>query len=180
MYEDIPLEITELNTTPYPSIEILHPSIPVQEAFVIKTHLPENNNETGWVVAQVNGDGKPIRALSTRKEDGWLVAESRSFGMFRAYLDAYPPRIKSVNFSNGKSWNYGQMKFIVNDGFSGVDQIDVRINGKWMRYEYEPKQDLITIDVIELPQQEGKQELLLKVTDLAGNVATFEGNFIRE
>jgi len=46
--------------------------------------------------------------------------------------------------------------------------------------EYEPKQEMLTIDVKEINKSNTVQDLRLEVTDGAGNVATFEGRFYRQ
>jgi murein DD-endopeptidase MepM/ murein hydrolase activator NlpD len=180
VYENEALKINELKGA-IPSIEVMNPSIPVQEAFVIQTPIPATAaSKTGWFIAQLDANGKPIRALSTKLSQGWLSAESKSFGRFGPYQDVFAPGIKSVNFITGNRYKEGLIKFNVSDALSGIEKIEVFINNEWMRYDYEPKQDLLTIDVTDIEKSPEIQEIMLKVTDLAGNVATFEGKFIRE
>lgn len=180
VYESETLKINELKGA-IPSIEVMNPSIPVQEAFVIQTPIPATAaSKTGWFIAQLDANGKPIKALSTKVNQEWLTAESRSFGRFGPYQDVFAPNIKSVNFISGNHYNSGLIKFYISDALSGIEKIEVYVNNQWMRYDYEPKQDLITIDVMDISKSTENQEIMLKVTDLAGNVATFEGKFIRE
>jgi murein DD-endopeptidase MepM/ murein hydrolase activator NlpD len=180
VYDDVSLSITETEGA-IPSIEVGRASTPVQESFVIETKLPEDADPSaGWLIAQINGSGTPFRALNTKNDQGWLKAESRSFGRFKAYQDQTQPTVRSVNFSNGKHWRYGEMKFIIRDNFSGIHDIRVEVDGQWTRFDYEPKQDLVRIDVSDIPSSAERQDFSLIITDLAGNVATFEGNFYKE
>ena len=104
----------------------------------------------------------------------------RKLHEFSLFVDDKVPTITSINFSNDKSWSYGKMKFKVNDNFSGIDQYEAFINGNWVLMEYEPKQEMLTIDVKEINKSNEVQDFKLKVTDGVGNVATFEGRFYRQ
>ncbi|MEX2597203.1 MAG: M23 family metallopeptidase [Salibacteraceae bacterium] len=179
VYENQVLSIEERMVNDVEIISLFKVQTPVQEAFVIETPLPENELSKGWLIAQCTESGSPIRALSTNYSNGFLKAESRSFGHFRTYQDLIPPKIQSYNFSNGKNWSNGLMKFKITDNFSDIYRINCFVNEEWIVSSYEPKQDLLTIDVDELIISENEQHLMIEISDLAGNVATFDGNFYR-
>lgn len=180
VYENVPVEIEESMFGDYPSISILKQETPVQEPFVISITTEPNNIKKGLVIAQFSESGRPVRALTTTLNENTLSAESRSFGKFSLFVDDKVPTITSINFSNDKSWSDGKMKFKVNDNFSSIDQYEAFINGNWVLMEYEPKQEMLTIDVKEINKSNEVQDFKLKVTDGVGNVATFEGRFYRQ
>ena len=76
------------------------------------------------------------------------------------------------------TWKSGQIRFKVQDDLSGIERYDAYVDDEWVIVGYEPKQDLLFIDVTDLPRKEGKQQFKLIVEDLAGNVATFEGSLL--
>ena len=179
VYETIPTKIKESQIGEFPSISILRQEIPVQEPFVIEINAGVAAQKKGIVIAQFNSNGQPSRALNTRSNGNVLSAESRSFGVFSLYIDEKSPVITSINFTNDENWTSGKMKFKVTDNFSGINQYSVLVNEKWVLMEYEPKQEMLSIDVRELNKSDEVQHLELKVIDLAGNVATFDGRFFK-
>ncbi|MBT3648157.1 MAG: M23 family metallopeptidase [Flavobacteriales bacterium] len=180
MYESLPLDIEEKQAAPSQlsnAVKVLHPSNPVQHPYEIQIKPNIEDTSSQYIIAQINSSGRPSRALDTKWEGGWLRAESRSFGTFKVFRDDDTPTITSLNFKNGMSWSSGRMKFRVRDGFSGIYRYEALSNGIWIIMEYEPKQDLMFIDVSDLPNSDEKQTLSIRITDKVGNVATFEGSF---
>lgn len=180
VYDHTPLEIIESMMGNYPSVKILKQEIPVQEPFVISITTTPENIKKGLVIAQFSESGKPVRALTTTLNKHTLSAESRSFGTFSLYVDDKAPSITPINFVTDKSWSNGKMQFKISDNFSGIDHFAAYVNGNWVLMEYEPKQEMLTIDVKEINKSNTVQDLRLEVTDGAGNVATFEGRFYRQ
>lgn len=180
VYENTPLIVNEFLDESPARIEILRPELPVQEPFQIAIKLQNNTNAEHAMVMRTHKDGKPAAALNTKNDGDWLIAESKSFGSFAIHHDENPPEIRNINISNGLRWSSGQMKLVVKDNLSGVHTYTALANDQWVLMEYEPKQDLLTIDVNELPSSTELQQLTIKISDLAGNVATFEGTFYHE
>lgn len=180
VYENTAVNIEESVLGSYPMISILKQEIAVQEPFVISITVDAGLIKPGMVIAQVTSDGRPSRALTTTRTGNTLSAESRSFGKFSLFVDDQAPSITSINFSNDNQWSAGKIKFKIKDNFSGIDHYAAYVNEKWVLMEYEPKQEMLTIDVNEIIKSDQAQLLNLKVTDGAGNVATFEGRFFRQ
>jgi murein DD-endopeptidase MepM/ murein hydrolase activator NlpD len=179
-YEDLPLHYKEIESTNEPSatIEFMKADQPLQKRFSIQIKPSDSIvGQDHWLIAQVNSAGKVSRALSSSWNDGFLRAESKSFGRFKIVRDTRKPSIKSGNFYSGRTYNTGELRFEIDDSFSGVYSYKVLVDGKYVLAEYEYKQDLLKIDVTELPKSEEAQQLEIIVSDLAGNVATFEGSF---
>lgn len=180
LYESVELDIEEktaAETQLSNAVRILHPSIPVQHVYEIQIKPNVKDTSRQYVIAQINSSGRPSRALDTKWEGDWLRAESRSFGTFKVFKDDKAPVITNLNVRNGMNWSSGLMKFKVRDNFSGVYRYEARANDEWVIMEYEPKQDLMFIDVNDLPKSDEKQTLSIRITDKVGNVATFEGSF---
>jgi murein DD-endopeptidase MepM/ murein hydrolase activator NlpD len=178
-YEDLPLTLNESLKGDLPVVELMDVKTPVQEAFELRLHIPQAMQREGLIVCQLNASGTPSRALASSIDGDWIRAESRSFGAFSITSDRVAPNIKAARFSNGSTYTSGQLRFEVTDNFSGVDRYNAWVDGTWVIMEYEAKQDLMFIDVNELPKKDAPQHLRLEIVDMAGNVATFEGTFLR-
>lgn len=173
LYKDEILKIKEGENR----VQFMRPQIPVQTAFVIKMKAIDSKN--GELIGQVNDVGVPFRVLQTKRNGQWLEAESKSFGSFAVVYDQTPPQIKSVNFVSGRSITQRQISFEIKDNLSGISSYKVSVDGKWILAEYEPKLNKLFFDSSELPSSTEKQELNIVITDMAGNVATFEGSFYK-
>ena len=175
LYESIPVDVEEGTIQGRPSVRILDPSIPVEQVFEIRLKIPEGVDRNGLMIAQVNASGRVSRMLSSTEDGEWMRAESKSLGTFSLSYDQNAPRILPGNFRSGVSYSSGELRFEVKDAQSGIDRYKATIDGEWLLMEYEPKQDLMFIHVKDIPQRSEEQHLKLEITDLAGNVATFEG-----
>jgi hypothetical protein len=96
-----------------------------------------------------------------------LSFNSRSLGEISILQDNTKPTIKVVRV------NSTELRYIIRDDLSGIDTYEAYVNGKWVLMRYEYKQAVIWSEKLEnLPF---KGEVLLKVTDKAGNTAEWKG-----
>ena len=119
--------------------------------------------------------------LATENKNGKLTVKSKKFGDFIIASDITPPSIKALNFKN-KEWLSG-FKFLkvkIDDDFSGIKSYRGTINGKWILFEYEPKQKLLTYDFSDLTFENEKHELEVIVEDNVGNKTIFKSMFFRK
>jgi len=121
-----------------------------------------------------------IEAAGGRFSNGAVKASLREFGDFFIAIDTMPPTIIPLNIHNGK--NMGREKairFRVADNFSGVASISGTINGKWVLFEYDPKNDLVFYLFDEERLSRGEvHNLMLTVADEMGNSSEFTCHFI--
>ncbi len=171
LYQDELVELTEDEGR----LNFMKPQIPLQAPFVIK--MKSTTPKKGELIGQVNSAGNPFRVLATKRNGEWLEAESKSFGSFAVVYDQTPPVIKSVNFVSGRTITQQQVSFEIKDNLSGISSFKVQIDGKWILAEYEPKLSKLFFYSSELPTSAEKQQLNIEISDMAGNVATFEGSF---
>ncbi|MDP4762815.1 MAG: M23 family peptidase, partial [Salibacteraceae bacterium] len=71
----------------------------------------------------------------------------------------------------------GDLRFAIKDNMSGINTYRVLVNEQFVLADYDYKQDLLKIDVSDLPKSDEVQQLRIIVSDMAGNVATFDGSF---
>ena len=119
--------------------------------------------------------------LPTENKNGKLTVKSKKFGDFVIASDLTPPSIKAVNFRNDQ-WLSGFkfLKIKIDDDFSGIKSYRGTINGKWVLFEYEPKQKLLTYDFSDLTFDTEKHELEIVVEDNVGNKTLFKALFFRK
>lgn len=92
---------------------------------------------------------------------------SRYLGEISILQDDIKPTIKVIRV------NSSEMRFVIRDDLSGIDSYEAFVNGKWVLMRYEYKQAVIWSE--KLTNEPFKGEVLLKVTDKAGNTAEWKG-----
>ncbi|MCE7053758.1 M23 family metallopeptidase [Algoriphagus sp. AGSA1] len=92
---------------------------------------------------------------------------SRYLGEISILQDNSKPSIKVVRV------NSGELRFVIRDDLSGIDHYEAYVNGQWVLMRYEHKQSAIWSE--KLTSEPFKGEVLLKVTDKAGNTAEWKG-----
>ncbi|PZX55845.1 M23 family metallopeptidase [Algoriphagus chordae] len=92
---------------------------------------------------------------------------SRYLGEISILQDNTKPTIKVIRV------NSSDLRFVIRDDLSGIDSYEAYVNGKWVLMRYEYKQAVIWSE--KLTNEAFKGEVLLKVTDKAGNTAEWKG-----
>lgn len=117
----------------------------------------------------------------TTYKDGVYSAKVNKCGNFKLVQDTIAPVIKPLAFKEA-DWlsSKDKIEFIINDNLSGIGKIDAYINGKWALFEYDYKSKKITHYFSDNIVDEGKNDLILKVTDRVNNIAIFETFFYRK
>lgn len=111
-----------------------------------------------------------------------VSASIRNFGRFAVTLDTLPPIITPLNSmvaqKDFSSW--GKYCFKVVDTQSGLASYQGKIDGEWVVFEYDEKQDLIFCQLDSLKLKEGKRHLLnFYAVDKKGNKAEFHSYFFK-
>ena len=99
--------------------------------------------------------------------EGQIRFKTRNFGSFVLAEDNVKPTIAPIRV------NAQGMRFTIKDNLSGIKSFEAFINGEWVLMRYEHKQAVIWSET--LNEQPLKGSVLLKVTDMAGNVAEWRG-----
>ena len=154
---------------------------PFKGAFELsfKTELKDSLKMKKSFIALKERDN--LTYLPTENKNGKLIVKSKKFGDFVIASDLTPPSIKAVNFRNDQ-WLSGFkfLKIKIDDDFSGIKSYRGTINGKWVLFEYEPKQKLLTYDFSDLTFDTEKHELEIVVEDNVGNKTLFKALFFRK
>ncbi len=107
-------------------------------------------------------------------KDGWIQAEISSFGAFSVVEDLSPPRLKEMLPEDGYAAESRRprIRATVSDPESGVASWSLECGGQWLLAGYDADDGRIVWERdVDLPA--GSQELVLRVTDGAGNTAEF-------
>jgi len=144
-----------------------------------KTDLKDSLKMKKSFIALKENDN--LTYLPTENKNGKLTVKLKKFGDFVIASDLTPPSIKAVNFKNDQ-WLSGFkfLKIKIDDDFSGIKSYRGTINGKWILFEYEPKQKLLTYDFSDLTFETEKHELEIVVEDNVGNKTLFSALFLRK
>lgn len=178
LYEDTYLNIQAKGDT----LKLHEDVVPIHKNISISADVSNYNkaDRDKLFLGRLNYRGKPSYNTTTRNGDK-LTAKTRTFGNYIVVIDLTPPKIKPVNFSEGK-WISKQntLKIKITDDLSGISSYRATINGKFILMEYNYKKDVLTYDFNDDVNLETENNLKLIVVDNVGNSATFEAKFFRK
>ena len=114
-------------------------------------------------------------------KDGVFKAKVNKCGEFLLMQDTISPVIKPHGFKEG-DWlsDKNKIEFTISDNLSGIGKIDAYINGKWALFEYDYKTKKITHFFGDNIVINGKNDIILKISDKMNNIAVFETYFYRK
>ena len=110
-------------------------------------------------------------------ENGKLNGLAKSFGTFTIIKDDIKPTIRAINLKDNMK-DQNSIKFKVRDNFSGVKNYTATLNGQWILFEYDAKNNLLEHFFYNEKNNE-KQKLILSVKDGLGNENKQEFYFTR-
>lgn len=99
--------------------------------------------------------------------DGQVRFQTRNFGSFVLAEDNTKPSIKLIRA------NSQGIRFTISDNLSGIKSFEAFVDGKWVLMRYEHKQAVIWSETLNGETLHGPA--VLRVTDMAGNVAEWKG-----
>jgi len=147
---------------------------PIDEAITLRLPAPAGlaNAERAHVY-RVSGSG--WSRLDTKRSGQWYEVKTTSLGSFAVLEDTRPPVVSKVVPEEGYSAKTARPKIearIADDG-SGVDKIDVRVDGEWLLMTYDPEHASIRWERDE-DLSPGPHVITFSIGDAAGNVAVVE------
>jgi len=92
-----------------------------------------------------NGENEIKSIGGEMTDDGYVVGYSNTFGKYVIMIDSVPPAIKPVNFTINKNdfTKIAQIEFKVEDDFSKIRSYNGFIDGKWVLFEYNYKDNIL-------------------------------------
>ncbi|MFI5148644.1 MAG: M23 family metallopeptidase [Bacteroidia bacterium] len=157
-----------------PWVEVMNEYVPVQKSITLSLKTRELDSVTlshaGIVKAEKNGK---VSWVGGTWKNGWMTGQIRESGEYTVAIDkvgpalslTYPlPASGHAKLGTGKT-----IRLTVSDNVSGVHSYSATIDGHWVLMEYEPKQNLLTIDTRDAGISPGPHDLIVKAADTAGN-----------
>lgn len=116
--------------------------------------------------------GKKGTNFIRKVESDTLSVTLRSTGDFYFAYDSIAPVITPRNFSSGQAINgYRYLEIEAEDKETGIKSFEGYLDGQWVLFEHEPKQNRFTFDTSDILLIPGVHTLEFEVEDLLGNKA---------
>ncbi|PTN02043.1 M23 family metallopeptidase [Mangrovibacterium marinum] len=185
-YSDFQLDYKELPSAKdlfSKRIQLHEPDVPVHQAYKLRIKaesLPDQLKSKALLVAIDPKTGKKS-SMGGQYSNGWVESQVRQLGTFAIATDTEAPSITPLNIKNHSSLtDRRKVSFKIMDDLSGVDSYQGEIDGQWVLFEYDGKNNLIEYYFDETRLQLGKShQLKLRVNDGAGNQSTYQAKFYR-
>jgi hypothetical protein len=166
-----------------PLYQLHNDHTPVHNSYLLKLKadgLPDSLKAKALIAVIDEKSGKKW-SMGGNYEDGWVMARVRQMGTFTISVDTVAPTIHPLSIVNGnRLTEQNRIRFKINDEFSGIATYRGEIDGQWVLFEYDAKNNLISYHFDEERLQFGKNHTLrLLVTDNKGNETNYQATFFR-
>jgi len=186
LYDDVDFLYAKKTTLPnfYSPVYQLHNTyVPLHFACPLRikaTGLPANLQEKA-MLAQIDPATGKIYSATGKYIDGWVEGNIRVLGNYTIAVDNIAPKITSLSITAKKPLNgANSLKFKVSDNLSGIESFHGTIDGHWVLFEYDLKNNLLSYTFDKARFQFSKNHSLnLEVTDYKGNTSTYKANFYK-
>ena len=116
--------------------------------------------------------GKKETNFIRKVESDTLSVTLRNTGDFHFAYDSIAPIVTPRNFSSGQAINgYRFLEIEADDKETGIKSFEGYLDGQWVLFEHEPKQNRFTFDTSDILLIPGVHTLEFEVEDLLGNKA---------
>jgi hypothetical protein len=160
-----------------PVVEVGHEGIglfsPVKIQFNLNEMTPEQRKKV--VILHVNSSKR--KSIGGTIEGNAIVASSSTLGKFTFASDWDKPVVEFVEQNFPESDLVGNVKFRVSDALSGIERIRPELDGKWIYYEYDAKNNAVWVELPITVANELPHEFSLVVKDKCGNETVYKKSF---
>lgn len=168
----------------YSPVYQLHtPYIPLHFACPLRikaTNLPVQLQDKA-MLAQIDPATGRIFSATGKYVDGWIEGNIRVLGNYAIAVDTTAPKITLLSIPGKKpAVETNSISFKVTDNLSGIDTFRGTIDGQWVLFEYDAKNNLISYTFDKKRFQFNKNHVIdFSVTDFKGNTSTFNTKFYK-
>lgn len=174
-YDDFTLNFDVRN-----SILYLHDdSVPAHTNFIVSISNSKLSNEKIDKTYIARIDGEKLIYNSTYRKDSIFSSRVKTLGKYKLVTDTLAPKISILKPIEGKWVSQNVIQLQISDSGSGIKTYNGYLNGKWVLFEYDNKNNTISHYFNDEFLLNGTNELKVIVTDAMGNSATFETQFSR-
>jgi hypothetical protein len=151
--------------------------VPVHKKFKISI-LPHNLDESLFQKALICyfGNKNQIIAVGGEFEKNKISAYTGTFGKYFIMIDTIKPVIKPV-INKNDTIEKNKIEFKITDDLSGIKNYSGFIDDKWVLFEYDKKNDLITYFFDENITSNMNHSIKIIVTDNRDNMSIYNGTF---
>ncbi len=144
------------------------------------TKLPARLQEKA-MLAQIDPATGKIYSATGKFVDGWVEGNIRVLGNYALACDTVAPKITPLSMVDKKTNKIaGKVQFKISDNLSGIEKYRGTIDGEWVLFEYDLKNNLLSYTFDKKRFQFNKKHVLnLDVTDYKGNTSTYKTNFVK-
>ena len=160
-----------------PVVEIGHEGIALFSPVKIQFNLNEITPEQRRKVVVLHGNNSKRKSIGGNVEGNAIVATTSSLGYFTYASDWDAPVVEFVEQIFPESNLVGSVKFRVSDALSGIESIRPELDGAWVYYEYDAKNNLVMVELPLSLTDELPHEFSLKVKDKCGNETVYKKTF---
>lgn len=155
--------------------------IPLYKKCKISFKIDEETDSLIQKIVVVNiSKSNEITSLGGIIKDGYITARTNNLGKYTTLFDLNPPVITPVNISPKKYMKKEKYLSIkIKDELSGIKKYNGYIDGEWVLFEYDEKNDLLKYDLKDVKLLGNEHVLELVVEDNVDNISTYKVVFYR-
>jgi hypothetical protein len=156
-----------------PTFEIGDPHIPLHLPITVslKPHDLPDALRSRAVVVSFNKKGKPVYEGNEWNKE-FISAKTMHFGTFAVAVDTIPPAISLLSLPSDINAEGAALRINIADDFSGIKTYRATLDDKWFLMEYDAKNNMLISDMQGVSPAK-KHQVVITVTDAAGNTSTF-------
>ncbi len=147
----------------------------------IKAESIPKGLEDKALIAKMNKKNGRLSSVGGSVENGWVSSNIRYFGDYVVTIDTIAPEIRPLSIRAHKTLvEPGRIRFKINDSLSGIKSYRGTIDGKWVLFEYDAKNSLITytFDPVRISFKQ-QHSIQLEVVDNKNNTSVYKATFYK-
>jgi len=177
LYTDVDFQYKETTGyTPFSSLFRLGEQTPLHSYCPLKIKIQKDTypDKTKYGVFSLVGTKKSWEGGIYK--DGYMDCKIRELGNYSIGIDTLAPQITPVTL---KLWTKNEkISFKVTDDFSGVREYKGTLDGKFVLFEYDPKNASMFCKFDAQRMKRGKQRLVFSVKDRCGNERVYSEDIV--
>ena len=173
LYKDVYLKVNVNNDyTPFSPLYSINKKMPLHTPCPLILDITNDTFPDKSKYGVVDVDKKTESWLGGEYKDSKMQLSVRQIGDFAVRIDTVPPVITPVTPAKWQSLK--KISFVIKDNMSGIKSWYGTLNGNFALFEYDAKINSLFYIFDPERAEKGGQQLVLKVTDGAGNTKTYE------
>jgi hypothetical protein len=166
-----------------PVFQLHNSSVPLHFACPLRikaVNLP-TRLQNKVMLAQIDPSSGKVYSATGKYVDGWVEGNIRVLGNYALAVDTVAPKIVPMIFNEKKVLKDANfLRFKITDNLSGIEKFRGTIDGIWVLFEYDMKNNLISYTFDKERFQFKKNHILkLEVTDYKDNTSSYKANFFK-